>query len=130
MAVALWANLACSDNLSAESSGDKAYRESLVGTWEQKDIGPAATLERTFSFLADGTYRSSAKLTKPKEVVEYQNHGTWSVENGVLYITVLDSTRPDIPLGLKTPNKIISLTKTELTTENAEGIVTTARHVR
>jgi hypothetical protein len=130
MVVALWANFAYSDNLPPEPNSDKTYREILVGTWEQKDIGPAATLEQTFSFLADGTFHSSAKLTKTKEVIKYQNHGTWNVEKGVIYITVLNSTRSDIPLGIKTPNKIISLTKSELTTENAEGIVTIARHVR
>lgn len=116
--------------LLAESNSDAVYREKLIGTWTQRDSGPEATLERTVTFLADGSYRSSARLTKQKEVIEYQNRGSWSIEYGVLYITVLESTRTDIPLGRKTPNKIIALTEAEVITESAEGVRTTAYRVR
>jgi hypothetical protein len=116
--------------LLAASNSDAVYREKLVGTWTQRDSGPEATLERTVTFLADGSYRSSAQLTKQKEVIEHQNRGSWSIEKGVLYITVLESTRTDIPLGHKTPNRIITLTETEVITESAEGVRTTAYRVR
>lgn len=114
----------------AASNSDAVYRERLVGAWTQKDVGPEAILERTVTFVADGSYHSSAKLAKQKEVIEYQNRGSWSIENGVLYITVLESTHTDIPLGCKTPNKIVALTETEAITESAEGVRTTAYRVR
>lgn len=116
--------------LLAASNSDSVYREKLVGTWTQRDSGPEATLERTVTFLADGSYRSSAQMTKQKEVIEYQNRGSWSIEKGVLYITVLESTRTDIPIGRKTPNRIIAFTEAEVVTETAEGVRTTAYRVR
>jgi hypothetical protein len=122
----LLASVAHNNSLAAGSSSDKGYRDKLVGTWTEKSAGPVATLERTVSFFADGTYRSTARLAKPEKVIDYQNRGTWSIENGVLYITVFESSRADIPLGLKTTNKIISLTETEAITESAEGIRTKA----
>lgn len=124
--ILLLASAAHDKSVAAGSGSDKDYRDKLVGTWTENGVGPAATLQRTLSFSADGTYRSTAKLTKPEKMINYQNRGTWSVENGIIYITVLESTRADIPLGRKTANKIVSLTETEAVTESAEGIRTKA----
>ena len=122
----LSASIAYNNCLAAGSGSDSGYREKLIGTWTEKNDGSIAVLERTVSFFVDGTYRSTAKLAKPEKVIDYQNRGSWSIENGVIYITVLESTRADIPLGRKTANKIISLTDTEAITESAEGIRTIA----
>lgn len=119
-----------SSNSLGISNSEAAYRERLIGAWTQKDVSPGATRERIVTFLVDGSYHSKAKVTKQKEVNEYQNRGSWSIENGVIYITVLESTRADIPLGCKTPNKIIVFTETELITESAEGTRTTAYRIR
>lgn len=129
-ATLLSASVACSHSLAVGQISDKSYRDKLVGTWTEENVGSVATLERTLSFFVDGTYRSTGKLAKPGKVIDYQNRGTWSIEDGVIYITVLESTHADIPLRCKTPNKIITLTETEAITESADGIVTTAYRTR
>ena len=128
LAIYLITSVSCSKNMAVSTNTDDTYREKLLGTWIQKDTSSELALERTFYFYPDGTYRTSAKLTGQQynKTHEYENNGVWTIENGIMYITLLNSTHPSVPLGIKTPNKIISITKTQIVTESTEGIRTSA----
>jgi hypothetical protein len=102
---------------------DASITTQLTGTWTGKEKGFRGTLE----YRADGVCTS--KLV-PEDFPltlfadPYSFEGTWKIDHGVLYSTVVHSSTPKIPKGKVYKNTLLELNHDSFVTKNELGWTT------
>lgn len=112
----------------AAATDDASLAKRLVGMWhEERPLPNGVSAAEDTTVLADGTFKSEAKITKAGKTQSYQATGQWEVKGGYLNQTITSLPQAPDKVGTKIAEKIVSVSETEFVFVNEKGETKTAK---
>jgi hypothetical protein len=109
----------------APPTTDAELAARIVGTWVRPAGGELPYIDQTYR--PDGTFGCFMFGPPPHRRADFS--GKWEIKSGYLNREIVTTTDPErLPIGLKSSDKIIKLTKDEFVFENKDGIQETLHH--
>ncbi len=110
---------------------EEGYAKGLLGTWRQEiKEGPMSGFGIT-TYTADGKATNVITMEVQGKKMEITLKAKWSLEKSKLNVEVVESSSPQIPVGAKISQTIISLTDKEFRyTDDESGKEVTETRVK
>jgi hypothetical protein len=99
---------------------DVAIERKLIGTWNSTGPVPGgARWDAVTSYTEDGKFTTIGPMYYPGGSVVMTMGGSWFIKDNAFHYTIESGSLPQIPIGMKGVNKIISLSQDEFVSENS-----------
>ena len=107
---------------------DASLAKRLVGTWHEERSGPnGGNATEDTTVLADGTFKSEAKISTGGKTLSYQATGQWEIKGGFLNQTITSLPQAPDRVGTKVAEKVVAVSETEFVYINEAGLTQTAK---
>ena len=95
-----------------QSHTDAQIKKLLVGSWKLDQVYKGMKVEGLTTYKVDGTFKGTGSITVNGRTMSASIEGKWSVSNGSVQCEIVKTSNPQlIPVGVKSPDKVLSIGK-------------------